>query len=168
MLLTISTDHQPSTDLGYLLHKNPENMHAVDLAFGKAVMVYPEASDERCTFAMTLDVDPVGLVRGRSKGDGLLDQYVNDRPYASSSFFSVAIARALNTAFAGRSKHRQELAETPLPLDVTITPAPADGRHRRRTVERVDPDLRAWNQPTQSSRFRTAREHRRTIADHSR
>ena len=127
MLLTISTDHQPATDLGFLLHKNPENMHSVDLAYGKAIMVYPEASDERCTFAMTLDVDPVRLVRGKSKGDGLLDQYVNDRPYASSSFFSVAIARALNTAFAGRSKHRQELAETPLPIDVTITPVPARG-----------------------------------------
>lgn len=127
MLLTISTHHQPATDLGFLLHKNPENMHSVDLAFGKAVMVYPEASDERCTFVMTLDVDPVGLVRGKNKGDGLLDQYVNDRPYASSSFFSVAIARALNTAFAGRSKHRQELAETRLPLKVTITPVSARG-----------------------------------------
>ena len=127
MLLTISTHHQPATDLGFLLHKNPENMHSVDLAFGKAVMVYPEASEERCTFAMTLDVDPVGLVRGKNKSDGLLDQYVNDRPYASSSFFSVAIARALNTAFAGRSKHRQELAGTPLPLDVTITPVSARG-----------------------------------------
>lgn len=46
-------------------------------------MFYPEATDERCTAALLLDVDPVALVRGRpgAGGDGaLLDQYVNDRP----------------------------------------------------------------------------------------
>jgi len=127
MLLTISTTHQPATDLGFLLHKNPSSMHEVDFAFGKAIMVYPEASDERCTFAMTLDIDPIGLVRGKKRGSGLLDQYVNDRPYASASFFSVALARALNTAFSGRSKQRQELAETALPFEVMLTPVPARG-----------------------------------------
>lgn len=127
MLLTISTNHKPATDLGFLLHKNPDNLHGVDLSFGRALMVYPEASEERCTFALTVDIDPVGLVRGKARGEGLLDQYVNDRPYAASSFLSVAIARALNTAFAGRSKHRPELAETNLPLEATITPVPARG-----------------------------------------
>jgi len=127
MLLTISTSHTPATNIGFLLHKNPDSLHAVDLSFGRALMVYPEASDERCTFALTVDIDPVGLVRGKARGEGLLDQYVNDRPYAASSFLSVAIARALNTAFAGRSKHRPELAETPLPLEATITPVPARG-----------------------------------------
>lgn len=131
MLLTISTTHKPATDLGFLLHKNPDKMHAVDLSFGRALMVYPEANDDRCTFALTIDVDPIGLVRGKARGakkeGGLLDQYVNDRPYAASSFMSVAIARALNTAFGGRSKHRAELAEAALPLEATITPVPARG-----------------------------------------
>jgi len=45
--------------------------------------------DERCTAALLTEVDPVGLVRktGGPPGEGgLLDQYVNDRPYVSSSF----------------------------------------------------------------------------------
>src|SRR6266481_3952287 len=46
---------------------------------------------------MLIEVDPVELVRkpgGPSGEGGLLDQYVNDRPYVSSSFTSVALARA--------------------------------------------------------------------------
>src|SRR5262245_6454092 len=128
MLFTLTTTHRPATDLGYLLHKNPANLHRVELAFGSAQMFYPEASDERCTFALMLDVDPVGLVRGRGKeGEGLLTQYVNDRPYALSSFLSVAISRGLGTALGGRSKHRPELVETPIPLEARLTPLPCRG-----------------------------------------
>lgn len=127
MLLTIETTHRPATDLGFLLHKNPERLHEKALSFGRAVMCFPEADEERCRFALTVEVDPIGLVRGRGPGTSLHDHYVNDRPYAASSFLSVAIARALNTAFAGRSKHRQELAETPIPLAVKVLPLAARG-----------------------------------------
>jgi hypothetical protein len=34
MLLTISTSHQPATDLGYLLHKNPARLQTEELSFG--------------------------------------------------------------------------------------------------------------------------------------
>ena len=44
MLLTISTTHHPATDLGYLLHKNPARVQAVELAYGKAHVYYPEAT----------------------------------------------------------------------------------------------------------------------------
>jgi 3' terminal RNA ribose 2'-O-methyltransferase Hen1 len=122
MLLTITTTHQPATDLGHLLHKNPARLHSFDLSFGKVHVFYPEASEERCTAAMLLDVDPVGLVRGKSgSGDGALDQYVNDRPYVLSSFMSVAIGRALGTAMTGRSKGKQELADQKIPLTATLS-----------------------------------------------
>jgi 3' terminal RNA ribose 2'-O-methyltransferase Hen1 len=124
MLLTITTTHTPATELGYLLHKNPARTHEFDLSFGKAVVFYPEATLERCTAALLLDVDPVGLVRKRrgASGDGgLLDQYVNDRPYVASSFMSVAMGRAFGTAMTGRSKERPELAEAPLPLSATVS-----------------------------------------------
>ena len=128
MLLTITTTHEPATDLGYLLHKNPDSVHERELPVGNAIMFFPEASEERCTFALHLDVDPISLVRGRNSNGGLLDQYVNDRPYAASSFLSVATARALNTAMGGRSKERQALADSPLPFEVTVTPLAARGR----------------------------------------
>lgn len=124
MLLTITTTHQPATDLGYLLHKNPAKLHSFEMSFGNAHVFYPEATKERCTAALLLDVDAVGLVRNR-KGPGgeggLLDQYVNDRPYASSSFLSVAIVKAFGTAMGGRSKDRQELADTAIPLEARLT-----------------------------------------------
>jgi hypothetical protein len=66
MLLTISTTHEPATDLGFLLHKHPDRLHSVSLSFGEAYVVYPEASFERCTAALMVDVDPVGLVRNRN------------------------------------------------------------------------------------------------------
>ena len=124
MLLTITTTHQPASDLGYLLHKNPARLHSFPLAFGQAHVFYPEANADRCTAALLLDVDPVGLVRNRrgpSGEGGTLDQYVNDRPYVASSFLSVAISRVLGSALGGRSKHRPELAQAPIPLQAKIS-----------------------------------------------
>jgi 3' terminal RNA ribose 2'-O-methyltransferase Hen1 len=123
MLLTITTTHHPATDLGFLLHKNPSNLHSFDLSFGKAHVFYPEATAERCTAALLLDVDPVGLVRGRKgqREGGTLDQYVNDRPYVLSSFLSVAMGRAFGTAMSGRSKGRQQLADLAIPLTARLT-----------------------------------------------
>jgi 3' terminal RNA ribose 2'-O-methyltransferase Hen1 len=125
--IQITTTHVPATDLGYLLHKNPDRLHERDLSFGKARLFFPEASDTRCTAVLTMEVDPVALVRGKGAGDGLLDQYVNDRPYAASSFLSVAMGRLLREAIAGQSKERQTLAETAIPLAVTVSPLPIRG-----------------------------------------
>ena len=49
MLLSITTTHQPATDLGYLLGKNPDRCQSFELAYGKAHVFYPEATAERCT-----------------------------------------------------------------------------------------------------------------------
>ena len=62
MLLTISTTHRPATDLGRLLHKHPERAQSFSLPFGAARVFYPEATEERCTVALMLDVDPVGML----------------------------------------------------------------------------------------------------------
>src|SRR5882724_1931265 len=119
MLLTITTTHQPATDLGYLLRKNPTRVQSFEQSFGRAHVFYPEATAERCTAALMLEVDPVGLVRNRRgpSGEGFsLEQYVNDRPYAASSFLSVAMSRVFSSAMAGSSKDRPELAKTAIPI----------------------------------------------------
>jgi 3' terminal RNA ribose 2'-O-methyltransferase Hen1 len=119
MLLTVTTTHRPATDLGYLLHKNPARVQTEELSFGKAHVFYPEANESRCTAAILLEVDPVGLVRGRrgpAGEGGQLEQYVNDRPYGANSFMSVAVGRLFTTALNGKSKERQQLAETAIPL----------------------------------------------------
>ena len=130
MLLTVTTTYQPATDLGYLLHKSPFRVHSFEQVFGKAHVFYPEAKTERCTAALLLEVDPIGLVRNRRGPSGnayTLEEYVNDRPYAASSFLSVAIARIFGTAMTGRSKERQELADMPLALEARISVLPCRG-----------------------------------------
>lgn len=131
MLLTIATTHYPATDLGYLLHKHPDRVNQKSLAFGQGIVFFPEATQERCQAALLLQIDPITLVRGRSRSDqrdtGLLDQYVNDRPYTASSFMSVAMVRLFGTAMAGRCEHRPELADSAIPLEATIVPLPCRG-----------------------------------------
>lgn len=126
MLLTITTTRSPATDLGYLLHKHPDRLQSFSLPFGQAHVFYPEAGEERCTAALLLDVDPVGLIR-RGVRFPRLDQYVNDRPYVASSFLSVAIARVFGTALGGTCSARPELPEQPLPLRARLAALPCAG-----------------------------------------
>jgi 3' terminal RNA ribose 2'-O-methyltransferase Hen1 len=125
MFLSIATTHSPATDLGYLLMKHPDRAHEVELAFGKGMIFFPQADTRRCEAALALDLDPVALVRGRGEAEGLLDQYVNDRPYAASSFLSVALNKAFRTAMSGVSPERPELAQTAIPLEIVVAPLPA-------------------------------------------
>ncbi|MET9497079.1 3' terminal RNA ribose 2'-O-methyltransferase Hen1 [Streptomyces sp. NPDC006552] len=117
MFLTISTTgtpERPATDLGFLLHKHPESAQAFTTSYGTAHVLYPEASAERCTAALLLEVDPVALVRrGKGKGrggapDAALAQYVNDRPYAASSLLAVALRTVFSSALRGVCAARPE------------------------------------------------------------
>lgn len=115
-------------DLGFLLHKNPDHVHVKNTSAGDATIFYPEISDERTTAVLHLEIDPVGLVRGKShQSDGLLDQYVNDRPYVANSFLSVAMGRSFTQTMAGKSKDRQELADQPLNFEIRILPVALAG-----------------------------------------
>ena len=130
MLLTISTTYSPATDLGYLLHKHPARIQSFTLPFGQAHVFYPEARTEKCTAALLLDVDSVGLIR-RSRGqfaeNFALSQYVNDRPYVASSFLSVAISRVFGSALSGKCKERPELVKTEIPLSARLSILPCRG-----------------------------------------
>ena len=128
MLLTLTNTQSPATDLGFLLHKHPDRAQRYDLSFGAAHVFYPEAGDARCTVCLLVDVDPVELVRGKSRASGgLLEQYVNDRPYVASSFLAVAVGQVFSTALAGRCAARPELAMQPLPLTAHLPVTPARG-----------------------------------------
>lgn len=128
MLLTITYTGENATDLGFLLHKNPQRPQAFELSYGKAYVFYPEACDAVCTAALLLDVDPLDLARGKigSRDGGLFD-YVNDRPYVSSSFMSTAISRVFGTAMSGRCDKRQALVESELDLSASVTMLPFRG-----------------------------------------
>lgn len=130
MLLTITTTHKPASDLGYLLHKHPDRFQTQKITRGEAHVFYPEVSDERCTVALLVELDPVELVRGKATGDRQqfsLQQYVNDRPYVASSFMSVAILKAFRTAMSGTCEGRQELADAAIPLEAHVSMVPCRG-----------------------------------------
>ena len=65
MMLTISYSGQDTTDLGYLLHKNPYRPQKFELNHGNAYVFYPCVSDEKTTAALLLDIDPIDLARGK-------------------------------------------------------------------------------------------------------
>jgi 3' terminal RNA ribose 2'-O-methyltransferase Hen1 len=130
MLLTITSTHQPASDLSYLLHKHPDKVHDIEFSTGVAHIFYPEVSETKCTICLLLDIDPVGLVRRSSGPRGnefALEQYVNDRPYVASSFMSSAIVKAFSTAMSGRCKDKPELVTVPMPFDVQIAAIPVRG-----------------------------------------
>ncbi|MCY9785858.1 3' terminal RNA ribose 2'-O-methyltransferase Hen1 [Nocardiopsis sp. EMB25] len=130
MLLTITTTATPATDLGYLLHKHPDKAQSFEQSFGTAHVFYPEATDERCTAALMLEVDPRSLLRSRTSvnsPDFALAQYVNDRPFATSSLFTVALGRVFGSALKGRCNTRPELARTPIPLTLALPAVPCRG-----------------------------------------
>jgi 3' terminal RNA ribose 2'-O-methyltransferase Hen1 len=134
VFLTLGTDlsgvDAPASDFGFLLHKNPARPQLIDVTGGSAHVFYPEATDERCTAAVLLEIDPIGLVRsGRGKAaEGFtLGQYVNDRPYAASSLLAVALAKLFRTAMNGRCDARPELAARAIPLEIHVPALPCSG-----------------------------------------
>ena len=148
MLLTLSTTYSPATDLGYLLHKHPARIQSFTLPFGQAHVFYPEARTEKCTAALLLDVDSVGLIRrarGQFAENFALSQYVNDRPYVASSFLSVAISRVFGSALSGKCKERPELVKATIPLSAKLSILPCRGGEKllRRLFEPLGYTLEA-------------------------
>lgn len=130
MLLTITTTYYPASDISYLFHKHPSKVQEFDINGGRAHVFYPQVSDQTCTIALLLDIDPIGLVRKNSGPHGnefALEQYVNDRPYVASSFMSAAIAKAYSSALNGRCKDKPGLVDVPMPFEITIAVLPVRG-----------------------------------------
>lgn len=133
VLLTLSTKTSSAmpqaTDLGFLLHKHPDKAQSFSVSVGTAHVFWPQASAERSTVALLLEVDPIALVRGKKgRRDGFaLSQYVNDRPYAASSMLSVAVGKVFRTAMTGRCDARPDLVGVPVPLRIHLPALPSRG-----------------------------------------
>lgn len=128
MLLTITYRGTDTPNLGFLLHKNPYRAQSFDMNFGKGYVFYPEVSDTQTTMALLLDINPIDLARGKlGTSEGGLFDYVNDRPYVSSSFMSTALVRIFGTAMQGRCDKLQPLADTPLALTACVHMLPCRG-----------------------------------------
>ncbi len=127
VLITLTSTAPSATDLGFLLHKHPDRVQRFELPVGTAHVFYPEATAARCTVALLLEVDPVGLVRDkRFKGNGFApSRYVNDRPYVASSMMAVALGEVFRTALRGRCAARPDLEGTALPLTIHLPAVPA-------------------------------------------
>lgn len=130
MLITVTSTAVPASDMGYLLHKHPDKVQEFEVSVGTATVFYPEVSDDSCTVALMLEVDPIALVRGKRFGGSdafSLAQYVNDRPYAASSMMSVTLGKVFRTAMTGRCDSRPDLAQSKLPLKIHVPALPCRG-----------------------------------------
>ncbi|WP_028049522.1 3' terminal RNA ribose 2'-O-methyltransferase Hen1 [Cellulomonas sp. URHD0024] len=153
MLLTLTSTAPDATDLGFLLHKHPDRAQTFDLSVGQAHVFYPEASPQRCTVALLVEVDPIDLVRGRRSGEALTD-YVNDRPYAASSLLAVALGRVFRTAMTGTCVNRPDLEGVTMPLEVRVPAMPEPSMVARLfgplgwsvdvDVPALDPEVPSW------------------------
>ncbi|MCL2186405.1 MAG: 3' terminal RNA ribose 2'-O-methyltransferase Hen1 [Treponema sp.] len=130
MLLTITCTGENASAISFLLYKNPYRPQKFELGYGSAYVFYPELSDKKTAAALLLDINPVNLARGKEGSSnfvcapsGLFD-YVNDRPYVSSSFMSVAISSVFRTAMSGRADEYQQLSDSLLNLEAVITMLP--------------------------------------------
>ena len=140
MLVTVTSTAPDASNLSHLLRKHPDRAQAFSLSVGIAHVFYPEVSADRCTVAMLLEVDPIGLVRDkhfRGVDEATLARYVNDRPYASSSMVAVALGQVFRTAMNGTSESFPELAASALPLEITVAAVPARGRDTIGLVTRL-------------------------------
>lgn len=128
MYLSLSTTSAPVEDLTFLLHKHPDRLHQRTLSVGEASVFCTELTAERCTVALMLDVDAIGLVRGQGAAmeSFTLGQYVNDRPYVASSLLTGAIRGVFGTALAGNCDNRPERTTTPLDLELHMPTMSSD------------------------------------------
>lgn len=127
MLFTITLEPEVGSDLdatalSHLLRKHPGRLQTFELSVGNAHVFYPEYSPQRTTAALLLEVDAIGLVRSkRFRGDnGVLDYYINDRPFTASSLLAVALGKVLRSAMTDASEAYPELATTALPLRLEV------------------------------------------------
>lgn len=144
MLITITLEPEAgseldATALSHLLRKRPERLQTFELSVGKAHVFYPEYSPERTTAALLLEVDAIGLVRNkRFRGDnGVLDYYINDRPYTASSLLAVALGKVLRSAMTETSEAHPDLAVAPLPLRLEVPVISTRGRDGHELVRRL-------------------------------
>lgn len=144
MLLTITMEPEgdptmDATALSHLLRKHPQKVQDFSLPVGQAHIFYPEVSAQRTTAALLVEVDPIGLVRNkRFRGDsGVLDYYVNDRPFVASSLMSVAIGKVFSSAMGGTSQVYPQLASAPLPLRLELPVISTRGQGREDLAHRL-------------------------------
>lgn len=120
MLLTIEAD---DPEFSFLLHKHPSKVHTDKTTFGQVHVFYPNPNK----VALLLEIDPLKLTKRGGSSGFALQPYVNDRPYAATSFLSVALNQMFRTAVAGRCNKRPELVDKAFQLKVEVPSLPSRG-----------------------------------------
>lgn len=120
MIMTMTAENLSGDHLGYLLHKNPANLHRASLSFGEGYVFFEETGEDRARVCLIVDADPLAMVQGRGDLGHADALYVNDRAYVPSSLLASAIIKFFGTALSGRCKERPDLVDKPLDLVVTL------------------------------------------------
>lgn len=114
MILIISAVGKDCQKLSYLLQKSPFVVGEFDVgASFKTYVFFPEYSEERTTCAVMFDMNSIELVKSLKAHDrhatySLFD-YINDRPYVSSSFTCSIISDVFRSALNGKCREYPDL-----------------------------------------------------------
>ncbi len=120
MILNFNVKGENADKISFLLHKSPNKLHQFSLGFGSAYVFYSKYERNDVSFSLLVDIDPIDLVRGKNKNSQGIFDYVNDRPYATSSFLCSAIAQVFSTALSGRSKEYEHLVKEEMEFKVEV------------------------------------------------
>ena len=108
MHIKISFTGENAEDLSYLVNKNSGKVYEKKVSYGNAMLFFPEYEKEKATIVLSLELDPINIVRKSHIKIIGLDQYVNDRPYVVSSILCSIIPKFLNDAMKGVIKEDQK------------------------------------------------------------
>ncbi|MCB9396207.1 MAG: 3' terminal RNA ribose 2'-O-methyltransferase Hen1 [Acidobacteria bacterium] len=113
MLLQIAVQGVEANQIGYLLHKNPANLHHRRLSFGEGWVFFDTNEKNRVSFNLYVEVDPIRLSRQLDQSPSFdLKPYVNDRPYVANSYLSVALNVFFRSAIAELDSDSKPHAKT--------------------------------------------------------
>jgi 3' terminal RNA ribose 2'-O-methyltransferase Hen1 len=150
MLITLTCHCPNAPEIGYLLAKNPSSIFQREFSAGTVSVFYPDVAEDHICVALLTEIDPVALVRGPAAGQSL-DQYVNDRPYVSTSLTSVALRTAFSSALSGRSQ-RPDRADEHLRWEIELPAVACDGGEDliARMFTPIGYSVSAWRLPLDS------------------
>ena len=121
MIFSISTTHYPATDIGFLLHKNPDEFHKIPFNFGDVYIFYPYGSPELCMATLIVKIDPIKLYE-KSFIDVCYDFPFIETEYEVFGFslFSMLLSKIYVMTLNGISNSRSELVNLSIPLSANI------------------------------------------------
>jgi len=122
-------------DIGFLLRKNPEKEHKIEVPYGTANLKFYQHSDDFLTMEFYHHVEPELTVLPQTTGGNPLSHYVSTIPYETGTLTAYALQRAFSSLLKGDCKEKPELLSVPFEADIEVTALACPERHRPQVLQ---------------------------------